>query len=52
VTMGRFRRDQRGEGMAGYLIALLVAAAILLPVLWQLLWAVRDLVVRFMGSLG
>lgn len=45
------RRGQRGEGMAGYMIALLVVAAVLLPVLYQLLGAVRDLVVRFMEAL-
>jgi hypothetical protein len=42
---------QRGEGMAGYLIALGVAAALLLPVFWQTLGAVRDLMLRFLEAI-
>ncbi len=42
---------RRGEGMAGYLIALAVAVALLLPVFWRVLEAVRDMMDRFLGAI-
>jgi hypothetical protein len=41
----------RGMGTADYLIALGVAAALLLPVFWQALGAVRDLMLRFLEAI-
>jgi hypothetical protein len=42
---------ERGMGMADYLTALGVVAALLLPVFWQALGAVRDLMLRFLEAI-
>jgi hypothetical protein len=53
VLYVRYARSlrERGMGMADYLVALGVVAALLLPVFWQALGAVRDLMLRFLDAI-